>query len=94
VCVCIFVLTLLLRLSITCCLHRVYADVNVHRPREYWDYEALTVNWGDQEDYEVIRKIGRGKYSEVSIFYFLNLVDHYLFFKIPLSVESSLVLVL
>jgi len=44
---------------------RVYADVNVHRPRDYWDYEALTVNWGDQEDYEVIRKIGRGKYSEV-----------------------------
>jgi hypothetical protein len=40
--------------------------VNVHRPRDYWDYEALTVNWGDQEDYEVIRKIGRGKYSEVS----------------------------
>jgi casein kinase II subunit alpha len=43
----------------------VYPDVNVHRPRDYWDYEALTVNWGDQEDYEVIRKIGRGKYSEV-----------------------------
>lgn len=48
-------------------LFRVYADVNVHRPRDYWDYEALTVNWGDQEDYEVIRKIGRGKYSEVSV---------------------------
>lgn len=45
---------------------RVYADVNVHRPRDYWDYEALTVTWGDQERYEVIRKIGRGKYSEVS----------------------------
>lgn len=45
----------------------VYADVNVHRPRDYWDYEALTVNWGNQEDYEVIRKIGRGKYSEVSM---------------------------
>jgi len=44
---------------------RVYADVNVHRPREYWDYENLQVNWGDQEDYEVVRKIGRGKYSEV-----------------------------
>lgn len=44
---------------------RVYADVNVHRPREYWDYESLVVNWGDQEDYEVVRKIGRGKYSEV-----------------------------
>lgn len=44
---------------------RVYADVNVRRPREYWDYESLVVNWGDQEDYEVVRKIGRGKYSEV-----------------------------
>ena len=31
---------------------RVYADVNVKRPREYWDYESLVVNWGDQEDYE------------------------------------------
>jgi casein kinase II subunit alpha len=44
---------------------RIYADVNQHRPREYWNYESLTVNWGDQEDYEVIKKIGRGKYSEV-----------------------------
>lgn len=44
---------------------RVYPDVNLNRPREYWDYESLTVNWGEQEDYEVIRKIGRGKYSEV-----------------------------
>jgi len=44
---------------------RVYTDVNTQRPREYWDYEALQLNWGDQEDYEVIRKIGRGKYSEV-----------------------------
>ena len=43
----------------------MYADVNVHRPREYWDYEALAVSWGTQDDYEVIRKIGRGKYSEV-----------------------------
>jgi len=44
---------------------RVYADVNLQRPRDYWDYEALTVNWGEQDDYEVVRKIGRGKYSEV-----------------------------
>lgn len=53
---------------------RYYADVNVHRPREYWDYEALTVNWGDQEEYEVIRKIGRGKYSEV--FEGINVVNN------------------
>ncbi|KAI3936926.1 hypothetical protein MKW92_007770 [Papaver armeniacum] len=44
---------------------RVYADVNVIRPKEYWDYESLTVQWGDQENYEVVRKVGRGKYSEV-----------------------------
>ncbi|XWS21274.1 hypothetical protein CRYUN_Cryun30bG0041800 [Craigia yunnanensis] len=44
---------------------RVYADVNVKRPRDYWDYESLTVQWGDQDDYEVVRKVGRGKYSEV-----------------------------
>ncbi|KAG1368585.1 Casein kinase II subunit alpha-4, chloroplastic [Cocos nucifera] len=44
---------------------RTYADVNVHRPNEYWDYESLTVQWGEQDDYEVVRKVGRGKYSEV-----------------------------
>ena len=31
--------------------------MNVHRPREYWDYESLTVTWGDQEEYEV--RVGR-----------------------------------
>ncbi|CAJ1410788.1 unnamed protein product [Effrenium voratum] len=46
-------------------LPRLYHDVNVHRPREYWDYENLSVNWGCQDDYEVLRKVGRGKYSEV-----------------------------
>jgi casein kinase II subunit alpha len=25
---------------------RVYTDINVVRPKEYWDYEALTVQWG------------------------------------------------
>jgi len=96
---------------------RVYADVNTHKPRSWWDYEALNVEWGyegrerggvaeagarasgfsatasapggsstptphssrcslfplfslfsphsSQDDYEVIRKVGRGKYSEV-----------------------------
>ena len=59
---------------------RVYADVNTHRPREYWDYESHVVEWGNQDDYQVspndpgnslqllfqlVRKLGRGKYSEV-----------------------------
>lgn len=25
---------------------RVYADVNVQKPKEYWDYENLQVTWG------------------------------------------------
>nr|XP_018681707.1 PREDICTED: LOW QUALITY PROTEIN: inactive casein kinase II subunit alpha-2-like [Musa acuminata subsp. malaccensis] len=44
---------------------RAYADVNVVRPKEYWDYESLTVHWGSQDVYEIVRKVGRGKYSEV-----------------------------
>ena len=41
---------------------RYYADVNAKRPRDYWDYENLSVNWGNQEDYEIVRKIGRGEF--------------------------------
>lgn len=44
---------------------RVYPDINVQRQRDYWDYEALQVTWGSQDNYEVVRKVGRGKYSEV-----------------------------
>merc|ERR1711934_1014546 len=44
---------------------KVYADANSVQPREYWDYDALVVEWGEQDDYELIRKLGRGKYSEV-----------------------------
>jgi len=44
---------------------RVYADVNLLRPRDYWDYEALQVPWHSPDPYQVVRKLGRGKYSEV-----------------------------
>ncbi|KAM3260469.1 hypothetical protein ACQJBY_051621 [Aegilops geniculata] len=44
---------------------RVYADANSQRPKEYWDYEALDIEWGEQDGYEVLRKVGKGKYSEV-----------------------------
>eukprot|EP01096_Ripella_sp_DP13-Kostka_P001796 TRINITY_DN1224_c0_g1_i1.p1 TRINITY_DN1224_c0_g1~~TRINITY_DN1224_c0_g1_i1.p1 ORF type:complete len:342 (+),score=138.94 TRINITY_DN1224_c0_g1_i1:217-1242(+) len=53
---------------------RVYADVNQHRPREYWNYDSLVVNWGNQDDYEIVRKVGRGKYSEV--FEGMNVVNN------------------
>lgn len=44
---------------------RVYADVNLSKPREYWDYESHVIDWGDIEHYQLVRKLGRGKYSEV-----------------------------
>ncbi|EPY16639.1 hypothetical protein STCU_11088 [Strigomonas culicis] len=44
--------------------HR-YARANVDRPREYWDYDSLRVQWNSPDQYEVEAKIGRGKYSDV-----------------------------
>jgi len=44
---------------------RWHADANLKRPKEYWDYESLQVQWGEQDDYQVVCKVGRGKYSEV-----------------------------
>ncbi|KAI9812445.1 MAG: Casein kinase II subunit alpha [Pycnora praestabilis] len=44
---------------------RVYQDVNNRMPRSYWDYDSVNISWGALENYEVVRKIGRGKYSEV-----------------------------
>ncbi|OXV05198.1 hypothetical protein Egran_07034 [Elaphomyces granulatus] len=37
---------------------RVYADVNEHMPRSYWDYDSVNISWGVSENYEVVRKIG------------------------------------
>ena len=44
--------------------HR-YARVNVDKPREYWDYESIPIQWNSPERYEIEKKIGRGKYSDV-----------------------------
>ncbi|VDN50309.1 unnamed protein product [Dracunculus medinensis] len=44
---------------------RVYADVTQQKPREYWDYENHMISWGNIDDYQLYKKIGRGKYSEV-----------------------------
>ncbi|KAK2743151.1 casein kinase II subunit alpha [Colletotrichum kahawae] len=53
---------------------RVYADVNQNMPRSYWDYDSVNISWGVLENYEVVRKIGRGKYSEV--FEGINVVNY------------------
>ncbi|KAI9762261.1 MAG: Casein kinase II subunit alpha [Geoglossum simile] len=44
---------------------RVYADVNQQMPRSFWDYNSVKISWGVLENYEVVRKIGRGRRSEV-----------------------------
>jgi casein kinase II subunit alpha len=44
---------------------KIYANVLSEKPKEYYDYESLKLVWGDPSHYEVIKKIGRGKYSEV-----------------------------
>lgn len=52
---------------------KVYADYNQKMPSSYWDYDNVTVNWGHLASYEIVRKIGRGKYSEA--FEGVNLVN-------------------
>jgi casein kinase II subunit alpha len=43
----------------------VYANINESLGRSWWDYDNLVVQWGIQDNYEIVRKVGRGKYSEV-----------------------------
>eukprot|EP01064_Diplonema_japonicum_P009890 TRINITY_DN17307_c0_g3_i2.p1 TRINITY_DN17307_c0_g3~~TRINITY_DN17307_c0_g3_i2.p1 ORF type:complete len:335 (+),score=41.92 TRINITY_DN17307_c0_g3_i2:69-1073(+) len=42
-----------------------YANVNSSKPKDYYDYENFPICWNPQDSYEVVKKIGRGKYSEV-----------------------------
>lgn len=44
---------------------KVYTDVLAYKPQAYWDYENVNIRWNSQDKYEVIKKLGRGKYSEV-----------------------------
>ncbi|MBW0468619.1 hypothetical protein O181_008334 [Austropuccinia psidii MF-1] len=44
---------------------RVYVNVNETFGRSWWDYDGLSVSWGVQDNYEIVKKVGRGKYSEV-----------------------------
>ena len=44
---------------------REYASFNREMPVEYSDYENAQITWNSPEPYEIVRKLGRGKYSEV-----------------------------
>mmetsp|Transcript_8393 Transcript_8393/g.20924 ORF Transcript_8393/g.20924 Transcript_8393/m.20924 type:complete len:390 (-) Transcript_8393:266-1435(-) len=43
---------------------RQYAGANLKKPKDYWD-DTLNISWGDQDIYEVLRQLGKGKYGEV-----------------------------
>lgn len=53
---------------------RVYADVNFNKSRDHWNYETHAIEWGTPDDYQLTRKMGRGKYSEV--FEAINVVNN------------------
>jgi casein kinase II subunit alpha len=42
-----------------------YRNVCLSRPPEYSYYGQLNISWGEIENYECFKKLGRGKYSEV-----------------------------
>lgn len=44
---------------------RTYAEVNTTKSKNYWDYETYSVQWGQPDNFQIVRKLGRGKYSEV-----------------------------
>ncbi|KZT00575.1 kinase-like protein [Laetiporus sulphureus 93-53] len=44
---------------------RVYTDVNAHLGPGWYDYESTTIEWNVPDRYEIVRRIGGGKYSEV-----------------------------
>ena len=46
-------------------LPKYYANVNLDMPQDYANYNNLSISWGNFENYEVYKKLGRGKYSEV-----------------------------
>ncbi|KAK4056091.1 protein kinase domain-containing protein [Microbotryomycetes sp. JL221] len=44
---------------------RAYADVNCRRGSDYYDYEDYEIQWSSHDQYELVKRLGRGKYSEV-----------------------------
>ncbi|GJJ09459.1 hypothetical protein Clacol_003682 [Clathrus columnatus] len=60
--------------STTHSVARAYPTVNSQLGPAWHDYDNLQVQWGSQDHYEIVRKVGRGKYSEV--FEGINIVNN------------------
>jgi hypothetical protein len=63
---------LVVRLSCEIAQKLIYPTFVTFSPLPYAysnDKDNLTVQWGVQDHYEIVRKVGRGKYSEASIVY-------------------------
>lgn len=43
---------------------RTYADAAQQQPKEYWN-DVCNIEWGNQDKYEVLQQLGKGKYGEV-----------------------------
>ncbi|KII61435.1 Casein kinase II subunit alpha [Thelohanellus kitauei] len=47
------------------CISRVFAYVNKERPDSYSNYDSFDADWSSPDSYQLVRRIGRGKYSDV-----------------------------
>ena len=44
---------------------KYYSDANLQQKADYYDYENYEPQTGRLSNYEILTKVGRGKYSEV-----------------------------
>ncbi|KAM3131277.1 Homeobox protein HD-6 [Paramecium bursaria] len=44
---------------------KLYGDANIKKRPSYFEFDTLDVQYGQLDNYEIVRKIGRGKYAEV-----------------------------
>lgn len=46
-------------------MSKVYADANAIRGKSWYEYNKFRIEWSSPDRYEIVRKLGGGKYSEV-----------------------------
>lgn len=50
----------------------IYKNVALEKGKEYYEYENAVIEWTTTENYELIKRLGRGRYSEVFLAMDLN----------------------